>query len=173
MIDYRPKAEVTMKFVTLLLSALLQSGAGWAASAVLIPTLYVGSGAFDSRWNTVVVLNNLSATAFTNSGVRFVVMCTPDNSCESDAVPPGAFASIATPRPANGLLLYLPSDDAAITFTARIAAAPRNADTEGTELPIARESSFTRRPIQFPYVPYRPLRNPFRTTLRIYALDAT
>src|SRR5262245_6003960 len=129
-----------MKIVTLVLSALLLSTVGWAASVVLIPTLYVGSGAFESRWNTVVVLNNLSATAFTSPGVRFVVLCTPDTSCESDAVSPGTFASIASPRPANGLLLYLPSDDAPITFTARIAAAPRNADTEGTELPIVRES---------------------------------
>jgi hypothetical protein len=151
---------------------LLLPSAAFSTSAVLIPTLYVGTGAFASRWRTVVVLNNLTDSPFSSPGVKFTILCSPDQPCDSDSVPVGQFGSVEAPRPANGLLLYLPTEDAPIIFAARVAAAPRIADTEGTELPIVHETSFSRNSLQFPYVPYLPLRNPFRTSLRVYALGA-
>jgi hypothetical protein len=106
---------------------------------------------------------------FSSPGVFFGTLCPIPEGCTTNNVPGGQFGSIRSPHPANGLLLYLPSEDAPVVFVARFGASPRNTLDQGTELPIVHESSFSRTPIHLPYVP---LHGDFRTTLRIYAPDA-
>lgn len=161
-----------MKQLALFVFWLLFPVGARAVSVVLIPTLYIGPGAFGSRWSTLLVLNNHMDVAFASPGVTFVTLCGLPEGCVSETVPPGSFGSVEGPRPINGLLLYLPAEDAAIIFMARLAALPRNTSAEGTELPVVRESAFSRGTLRFPYVPLVPVRDPLRTTLRIYAPDA-
>jgi len=142
-----------------------------AASPVLIPTLYAGPGAFGTRWNTAVVLNNHTTADFRSPGVTFGVLCVIPEGCTSDTIPAGAFGSIAAPYAANGLLLYLPDEQTDISFMARIAASPRGTLTGGTELPVVRERDFSRRALQLPYVPVLFDGTPLRTMLRIYGPD--
>lgn len=147
-------------------------GAVASPSPVLIPTMYNGPGAFGSRWSTLLVLNNHDSEAFSSPGVSFGILCAIPEGCTSADVPPGAFGTIATPLPPNGLLLYLPSADTPVSFVARFAATPRSAVAGGSELPVVREQEFTTRALQLPYIPLQPRTNPLRTALRIYAPDA-
>ena len=142
-----------------------------AASPVLIPTLYAGPGAFGTRWNTAVVLNNHTTADFRSPGVTFGIICFIPEGCRSDTIPAGGFGDIASPHAANGLLLYLPDDQTDISFMARFAASPRNTLAGGTELPVVREREFSRRALHLPYVPVSWEGTPLRTTLRIYGPD--
>ena len=139
------------------------------AALILIPTLYNGPGALGSRWNTTVVLDNHMDAPLTSPGVTFGILCPIPEGCFSSSVPAGSFGSIISPLPANGLLLYVPSEDAPIAFAARFGASPRNVLSQGSELPIVHEHELTRGPVRLPYVGLQGL---FRTTLRIYAPDA-
>src|SRR5256885_1248430 len=118
------------------------------AALVLIPTLYTGPGALGSRWSTVVVLNNHMDVPFTSPGVVFGVQCGIPEGCFSETVPAGEFGALQSPRPANGLVLYLPTEDAPIAFMARFGASPRSTLYQGSELPIVRESAFSHRVLQ-------------------------
>jgi hypothetical protein len=163
-----------MKSLTLTLFCLSLPVLAWAGSPspVLLPTLYSGPGALGSHWDTAVVINNHEPFAFKSVGVEFAILCTIPEGCYSDEVPAGAFGAIANPFPAHGLLLYLPSESADISFMARIAALPRHTLTGGTELPVVHEREFTRTRINLPYVPFQSYPTRLRTTLRIYGPDA-
>jgi hypothetical protein len=162
-----------MNKIAAALSCALVTGVVFAAtpSPVLIPTLYSGPGALGSRWFSSVVVNNHEPTSFKSPGVIFDVLCPIPEGCTSDEIGPGEFGAIESPLPANGLLLYLPSESAHIAFMARLAASPRNSLYGGTELPVVREHEFTSGRVELPYVPIQGT-SPLRTTLRIYAPDA-
>src|ERR1051326_8230407 len=123
-----------MKNLIALLVAMIAASAS-AASPVLIPTLYAGPGAFGTRWNTAVVLNNHTTADFRSPGVTFGIICFIPEGCRSDTIPAGGFGDIASPHAANGLLLYLPDDQTDISFMARFAASPRNTLAGGADLP--------------------------------------
>jgi hypothetical protein len=156
----------------LLFALALPAAAQEATTTILIPTLYNGGGAFGSQWWSSVVLTNRSARPLASPGVTFGVQCFIPEGCESSTVSPGAFATIIAPRPANGLLLHLPADVAAKTsFHAQFG----NGSAffmNPTELPIVREDRFTREPIHLPDVGLHGFPTLFRTSLRLYGIDA-
>jgi hypothetical protein len=164
-----------MKRIAAALSCVLVTGVVFAGSPsrVLIPTLYNGPGALGSRWFCGVLVDNREPTPFKSPGVSFKALCTIPEGCTTDQVDSGGWGQLWDPLPVNGLLLYLPSENAHIAFMARLAASPRSPISGGTELPVVREREFTSGPIELPFVPLRSFSSDgLRTTLRIYAPDA-
>src|SRR6266513_2495281 len=144
-----------------ILSAVLQT-------TILIPTLYNGPGAFGSRWWSAVVINNHSDVAFSSPGVQFGIECPIPEGCQSTSVPPGQFGVVGGPAAANGLLLHGdPAVLASLAFHGRFGQGT-NYLTNGTEIPIVRETQFVRGPIHFPYVTLYDTPQAERATLRIY-----
>lgn len=142
------------------------------SSTILIPTLYNGPGAFGSRWWSAVIINNHSEAPFTTPGLQFGINCPIPEGCVSDTIPPGQFGGVAGPLAANGLLLHGdPAVLANLAFHGRFGQGT-NYLTNGTELPIVRESEFVRGPIHFPYVTLYDTPQAIRATLRIYGPDA-
>jgi len=148
-----------------ILSAVLQT-------TILIPTLYNGPGAFGSRWWSAVVINNHSDVAFSSPGVQFGIECPIPEGCQSSSIPQGQFGVVAGPAAANGLLLHGdPAVLASLAFHGRFGQGT-NYLTNGTEIPIVRETQFVRGPIHFPYVTLYDTPQAVRATLRIYGPDA-
>ena len=146
-----------------------------ATTTILVPTLYRGGGAFGSSWWSWVVLTNRSSVNLTSPGVRFGVACPIPEGCVRPEIEPQQSGSIISPTPGNGLLLHLPVSVAQkLAMQARFG---QGTDTgaNGTELPLVREDRFTRDPILFPIVRLfhtTTLQTPFRTSLRVYGVDA-
>jgi hypothetical protein len=141
-------------------------------TTILIPTLYQGPGAHGSTWGSYVFVQNDSPLPLTSPGVEFFVQCLPiPEPCERPEVPPGESGVIASPWPADGLLLHVPAEAAdELAFKARFGQGEFELD--GTELPLVREHQFRRKPVQLPGVRLHFTSVPIRTTLRIYGIDA-
>ena len=118
---------------------------------VLIPVLYNGPGAFGSRWESEIVLQDGSP------GVL------PDVSA-----PLGANTSLQTlfGNRAAGLVLFLPRGQE-WSFSSHIRDVSRDASQWGTEIQVVRESD-TRQNIVLQNVPFDPR---YRLQLRIYNID--
>jgi hypothetical protein len=140
-------------------------------SPILVPTLYFGRGQFGTQWFTWVAINNLSEKPFTTPGVTFrIVDCPIPEGCSSSSVKAHGYADLEAQAP-GGLILYARKDGPHdLTFTAQFGI---YGDQDSiTELPIVRESEFTRETITFPVVGLFNSLNPSRVALRIYGIDA-
>ncbi|HEX6086719.1 MAG TPA: hypothetical protein VF266_19465, partial [Thermoanaerobaculia bacterium] len=125
----------------------------------LVPVIYNGEGAFGSRWETNVVMRNLS---------NFPVISIPDVARPMPEVPGGAPRPISAAfgnRPA-GVVLFVPRGSD-VAFTSHIRDVSRDAAQWGTEMPVVRERD-TREKIIFSNVPSDPR---YRLQLRIYGID--
>jgi hypothetical protein len=158
--------------ILLLFCATFVQAGELTTTTILIPTLYNGGGVFGSTWWSNVVLTNQAAVPFASPGVTFAVLCPIPEGCFSSQVPAGQFGAIATPRPANGLLLYASSEFASkLAFQGRFGQGVPGV-TNGTEMPIVRDEDFFTAPIHLPFVALHPSQVPIRSTLRIYGIDA-
>lgn len=144
--------------------------------AVLVPTYFSGPGAYGSQWETRVTIQNPGSAdvPMTRPVVVFTNTACPALCCGASQVIParrtGTLCS-ATPLPPSGMLLYVPKTAAGsqVTFSASIRDVSRNAQTAGTELPIARERDFRFGSVFLPPVSADAR---FRTALRVYAFAA-
>lgn len=159
--------------ILLLFCAAVAHAAEPGITTILIPTLYNGGGVFGSTWWSNVNLTNQSAVPYSSPGVTFAILCPIPEGCFAAQVPAGAFGSVATPRPPNGLLLYATNEVAAkLAFQGRFGQGVPG-PTNGTEMPIVRDEDFFTTPIHLPFVAIHPSTQvPIRTTLRIYGVDA-
>jgi hypothetical protein len=170
------KTSMILSLVLLLLAAgpvLRAAGAPeTGTTTILIPTLYQGPGAHESIWWSYAAIDNESALPLTSPGVEFFVPCPPiPEPCERAEVPPGEGGAIASPWPADGLLLHVQAEVADdLAFKARFGQGEYGLD--GTELPVVREHQFRRKPVRLPGVRLYVTPVPIRTTLRIYGIDA-
>jgi hypothetical protein len=130
--------------------------------------MYSGPGANGSHWETLVWVSNFSAEPFTAPGLEFALAdsCII-NICLDTTIRARRSGELIHPRSPNGLLLNVPDG---VLVTVKIAAAPSHPWSSGTELPVAREADFVRRPLRFALVPIND--DHVRVTLRVYALDA-
>lgn len=138
------------RILTVVVLLFLHAGAFADDTAILIPTMYVGPGAFGSTWWSVVIITNHSDAPFESSSAMFRVQCPIPEGCDSPRIEPGQLGVLFSPRPANGLLLYAPAVVAEnLAFSAHFGSGPF-IFSNGSELPIVREDEFTRRRIHFP-----------------------
>ena len=94
-------------------------------TVILIPTMYVGPGAFGSTWWTVVIVTNHSDAPFASPQSVFRVQCVIPEGCTTPQLAPGQFGVLFSPRLANGLLLYAPAVVAEnLAFSAHFGSGP-------------------------------------------------
>ena len=140
--------------------------------AVLIPTYFSGPGAYGSRWETRVTIQNPGDddVPMTRPVVVFTNVACPAVCCSAALTIPakrtGTLCS-AAPLPQTGMLLYVPKTDAGaqVEFSANIRDVSRDAQNAGTELPIARERDFRSGSLFLPPVSAD---SRFRAALRVY-----
>ena len=140
---------------------------------VLIPMLFEGPGAFDSKWTTELFVRNDNYVPVTSYRPLYYTGCPGIGSTICDAPIP-TFKTVqifpVSNLSSNGLLFHpLREQAGALSFAARVRDTSRESEDFGAELPIVRESDFRRGgKIVFPDVIIDPR---YRTTLRFYSID--
>lgn len=139
------------------------------AGVLVIPINYNGPGAFGSKWHTSVTISNRSPSgvALLSLGPIQFSICdgTPD-SCGSVYLFANITGKLLSEAP-HGVVLENGESGYA---TVHIAAEPRDPDTEGTEIPVARQADFVSS-VKLVNVPTGVASgHPVRTLLRLYSL---
>lgn len=151
----------------LLTLLLVVAGAPAAFAGIFIPLNYNGPGAFGSQWHTSVVISNRSATGSLLDALFLICPGTPD-SCGSNFLLPNSTAKLLSDAP-RGIYINAQDTSESAFATIHIAAEPRDPDTAGTEIPIARDSDF-KALMKLVNVPTGVASgHPVRTLLRLYA----
>ena len=121
---------------------LILASAPAAFASIFVPINYNGPGAFGAQWHTSVIVSNRQATGFVSgTHAQFSICDGPPDSCGSPYLPAGMTSKVFSDSP-HGLFINAANAGAAVFATVHIAAEPRDPDTEGTEIPIARDSDF-------------------------------
>jgi hypothetical protein len=137
---------------------------------ILLPISFRGEvpGAFGTRWTTLTVLFNDSA-----SPVQFVnSVCEHPEPSQCGTLSPRAYINVQSPSsetlPSQGAYFYIPRAAAGdLHFTSILFDQSRAEENAGTELPVVREDDFRHRIV----LPMVLTRGPFRVALRIYGSD--
>ncbi len=157
---------MTKRSLPLLIIVLI--GAPAAFAGIFVPLNYNGPGAYGSQWHTSVVVSNRSQSTLAGPGVLFSQCFVAPDFCGASFLYSGSTGKLLSDAPHG---IYINSDDSNAAFaTVHIAAEPRDPDTEGTEIPIARDDDF-RASMRLINVPTGVASgHPVRALLRLYAL---
>lgn len=141
---------------------------------ILLPIVIDGEipGAFGSRWAARLAIMNTSADGIRIFGYNpypggCVILCPP-----VPTTPPGItfFPSIAPGSMSQGAIIEVERRSAtSVRFNLRIQDVSRQSQTWGTEIPVVREAELFTGTIHLLAVP---LSSAFRSTLRVYDIDA-
>jgi hypothetical protein len=154
------------KRLLLLLVALI--GAPAAFAGIFVPLNYNGPGAYGSQWHTSVIVSNRSGSTLAGPGVLFSQCFVAPDFCGASYLYSGSTGKLLSDAP-HGIYINSESGNAAFA-TVHIAAEPRDPDTEGTEIPIARDDDFGTS-MKLINVPTGVASgHPVRALLRLYAL---
>jgi hypothetical protein len=165
-----------MRFATFILVLLCCTSIGSAQerkdyTAVLFPIAMLETpGAYGSLWTSDAWVVNSSDSAVIvparNCHVAPCLRVIPAKASETAPIEPAPLGSTESPT----FIVYVPTAQIdALHFNLRIRDLSRQALTAGTEIPIVYESEFRSKPIVLPNVP---IDSRFRSSLRIYDLDA-
>jgi hypothetical protein len=134
----------------------------------LVPVFFFGPGAHGSNWETRVTVVGVGDDGGTMPvpmlGRPFDRDCGPP---DGELEPFDVRAICSGYESPSGVLLYIPKTLAPndVQINARVRDLVRNAESAGTEIPVARESDFRSREFLLPHIPSDPK---FRANLRVY-----
>lgn len=154
----------------LLLAAAFPVLAADGSFALLIPLNYNGPGAYGATWHTVVEVNNRTSRDLVLLS-NLLDPCPPGVYCGSPYLQAGLTGRLVNDAPHGMVLRKYFGTDGRFYGSVHIAAEPHDPVSEGTELPVAKDSDFDTTFIVL-NVPTGAVKgHPTRALLRIYSLE--
>ena len=136
--------------------------------SVLLPVVFAGPGAYDSRWVTEVLIENAGDETVRLFRTPVLVLCPIPEGCLRDSLDPGEIATI-DPRYPTGLYVHA-SRGNELRYNVLVKDLSRQSEALGTEIPVVREDDWSASTVHLLNIPSDAR---FRTALRVYSDSQT